>query len=240
MLGSHTVKRPLPERLSQEIVELRQLLTDTTPRYATHRRAISLPASLSPWIAHFWNEIGWLEDFAHAGLLRPDDDGSSLTALFEEWRSIQERGAVWYEGVLTQLPARYRGVQIGDEHVTFVDETEDDEDPPLCVVYGPTTDAEETFVERLEHRYLTEVVNAIVESVRPLSCTTLVAALPTMEEVLPSLMPGSRRSGSVWLLATAPLAEPNAPVLYDVRAPSRAAFEAWCAGADIAVASLAR
>lgn len=229
------------ESITSELSDLRQLLTDTVPSYERTRQTVSMPTGASPLIARCWETIGWLSDFEDV-LVRPDDAHAlaQMAALIDEWRMDDPRGDGSYDHILDQLPAKYRVVAIGDEHLTIADETDAAEDPPLCVVYGPSTDVDDRLVEPLGSTYLAGVASAILESVRLATRWngSLIASLSALDDVFRCLMPGSKRSGSCWLLAQErqsrlpanPAAEtvdqPDEPAHFDVRAPSLSALVA--------------
>jgi len=212
--------------LSRDATELRELLTATVPTYAMNRQELSMPAHTPELIAQFWEVIGWCSHFDGV-LVRPDDPDAlgQMATLLEEWRTADLRGDGSYDNIFEQLPTRYRVVAfVDDEYVTIADETEGLADPPLCLVYGPSTDAEGVLVERLDVTYLAEVAYQVTESVRFATRWTghITASPSSLEEALPYLIPGSRRSGSVWLLATR--GEASGSARFDLRAATNAAM----------------
>jgi hypothetical protein len=216
------------EQVSVEATHLRELLTSTVPSYATGRREIRVPTGTSPLIARFWETVGWCTHF-DLELLCPDDEGrAAMEATLEEWRAHPDRGEFVHERIREQLPNRYRVVSLGDEHITITDESDDAADPPLCAIYGPSTDAEDAFVLPMGSRYLHEVSEAILGSVRLATGyrRSGITSLPEIEqvEVLSYLLPGSRRRGTVWFVPYT--LEGNTPAAFEVRAPSRAAADA--------------
>lgn len=125
--------------------------------------------------------------------MRPDADSRrEMLAVLDAWRQDPGRGEACCDAILAQLPARFRVVTVGDEHVAIADETGADLDPPLCAVYGPSTDAEHSFVEPLEIHYLAEVTAAVVRAVAPL--TGPVGPLAVLDDAFPTLMRGSGRT----------------------------------------------
>jgi hypothetical protein len=206
-------------QLELECSDLRRLLSTTVPRYARERQAISLAAS-SALIAQFWQHVGWFDGFDGA-LARPDDASpqSDLLALLERWRAEDMRGDGSYDGVLDVLPESFSVVALGDEAVTLADLSGGELDPPVVVLYGPSTDAEEPSLERLPQNYLATVTDLLLESVQFETAVkgSLTARRLTCTEVLPTLVPGSLRADDVWLLALAP---PREPASFELRVPN--------------------
>ena len=206
-------------QLELEFCELHRLFRATVPRCASAWQPVELQAG-SSLLALFWRHVGWFDGFEGA-LTRPDDEAApaELSAMLEQWRTSDERGDGSYDRVHELLPARYRVISLGDETVTLADETGGELDPPVAVLYGPSTDAEGPGLERLPQNYLATVTALLLESVQ---FETVVKGTLTVRgllrpEVLPSLLPGSVCLDEAWLLACSP---PSEPTLFELRASS--------------------
>ncbi len=206
-------------QLELEFCELHRLFRATVPRCASAWQPVELQAG-SSLLALFWRHVGWFDGFEGA-LTRPDDEAApaELSAMLEQWRTSDERGDGSYDRVHELLPARYRVISLGDETVTLADETGGELDPPVAVLYGPSTDAEGPGLERLPQNYLATVTALLLESVQ---FETVVKGTLTVRgllrpEVLPSLLPGSVCLDEACLLACSP---PSEPTLFELRASS--------------------
>ncbi len=185
--------------LREQCVALRELLELASPDYVAARQPVDPAPGTPAALALLWAVLGTVSR-GELGFVPPVAIDAH-EAVLEAVRTLFRGDDASMDRIVAQLPARARLIELGDESVSFSDETSGCADPPVLVIAGPSTDGPGE-IQRLDVSCVLFMARHLAGHLfqAPFEAVVGLPSRPSWGEAIPRLVPGALRVDDAWLI----------------------------------------